>query len=277
MRDARAPMAAGFLLLTLAFALALALAFVLTLPGVHAQAAPKISVTATVTVGSQSDWKGFSAMGSSTLGPTQSFGSISPTTFTYDSTTFTYQLAVYDDDDNKLWVMVTPCPTSAQQGAFDSITPNSSASSPPSAIDWDWVGQQTDSASVCHLGLVTDDDSVTDTESGFDITNGNTVDFTLHFDYPSATAQSNSHSLTVTNGSSGSGQGYSFTDAIGLSPDDNFGIISNIHIHLPHFLHLLHLLQPHLQHLLQQVPHRGQPPLHRRCRPPLPLQVPHRE
>ena len=54
------------------------------------------------------------------------------------------------------------------------------------------------------------------------------MDFTLHFDYPSATAQSDSHSLTVTNGSSGSDQGYSYTDAFGLSPDADFGAISNL-------------------------------------------------
>ena len=221
-------MVAGSLLLALAFALVLALVFVLTLPGVQAQALPKLSVTATVTVGSSGGYRGFSSMGSSTEGLSSNFGSISPTTFSYDSTTFTYTQVVYDTDDNKFWAMVTPCPTAAQRGAFDSFTPNSSASSPPDAIDWDYANERTDTTSVCYLSLSTDDNVVSDTNSGFDVSTGSTVDFTLHFDYPSATAQSDSHSLTVTNGSSGSDQGYSFTDAIGLSPDADFGAVSNL-------------------------------------------------
>ena len=222
-------MAAGFLLLTLAFALVLALAFVLTLPGVRAQALPQISATATVTVGSlSSSYKGFSAMGSSSLGLNQSFGSISPTTFTYDSTTFTYQNVTFDLGAQQFWVIVTPCPTSAQQAAFDSITPNSSAASPPGPFSFTNDFQNNDNANVCHLNLLTDNDVVLASNSGFNISNGSTVDFTLHLDYPSSTAQSDSHSLTVTNGSSGSGQGYSYTDAINLSPDADFGIISNI-------------------------------------------------
>ena len=232
MRDTRAPMVAGFLLLALAFALVLAL--VLTLPGVRAQALPTLSVTATVTVGSLStSYKGFSALGGSSVGPSGSFGSISPTTFTYDSTTFTYQNVTFDLGAQQFWVIVTPCPTSAQQAAFDSITPNSSAASPPGPFSFTNDFQNNDNANVCHLNLLTDNDVVLASNSGFNISNNSTVDFTLHLDYPSSTAQSNSHSLTVTNGSSGSDEGYSFTDAINLSPDADFGALSNIKFTYP--------------------------------------------
>ena len=221
--------AAGIGLAALAVALVVALmsSFTSSPAPVHAQALPQIPITATVTVGSYADWKGFSAMGSSSLGPAQSFGSISPTTFSYDSTTFTYQNVTYDTDDNKFWVIVTPCPTSAQEDGFDSIIPDSSASSPPGPFSFTYAGQNTDNANVCHLGLTTD------ANSGFDISNNSTVDFTLLFDYPSSTVQANSHSVTVTNGSSGSDEGYSFTGAIGLSPDANFGSISNIQFTYP--------------------------------------------
>ena len=186
--------AAGIGLAALALALVVLMSSSTSGPApVHAQALPQIAVTATVTVGSDSDWKGFSAMASSSLGPSRSFGSISPTTFTYDSTTFTFQGVTYDKDDNKFTLYITPCPTSAQEDGFGSIIPDSSNSSPPDAIEFTYVNQRTDNDDVCHLALATDEDVTTDSNSGFDISDNSTVDFTLLLDYPSSTAQANSH------------------------------------------------------------------------------------